>query len=96
MCAGDKCTIKVSFAGNMHRESLAPSIYPGGIDHLEELLDQGVSHTMRPVYGEWNGRTIRSKTTINGAYFIDAAKRDFMASYGSEYNVVDINVEYEH
>lgn len=96
VCAGDKCTIKVSFAGNMHRESLAPSIYPGGIDHLEELLDQGVSHTMRPVYGEWKGQKIRSKTTINGAYFIDAAKRDFMASYGSEYNVIDINVEYEH
>ena len=95
-CSGSKCTIKVSFAGNMHRQSLAPSVYPGGIDNLEELLDQGVGHTMRPVYGEWNGQKIRSRTTINGAYFIDAAMRDFLAGYGKEYNVTDINVEYEH
>ena len=26
VCAGDKCTIKVSFAGNMHRESLATTL----------------------------------------------------------------------
>lgn len=96
VCSGNKCTITVSFAGNMHRASLAPSVYPGGIDNLEELLDQGVGHTMRPVYGEWHGKKIRSRTTINGAYFIDAATRDFMASYGSEYNVADINVEYGH
>lgn len=95
-CSGSKCTIKVSFAGKMHRQSLAPSVYPGGIDNLEELLDQGVGHTMRPVYGEWNGQKIRSRTTINGAYFIDAAMRDFLAGYGKEYNVTDINVEYEH
>ena len=95
-CVGSRCTIGVSFAGNMHRESLAPGKYPGGIDRLDELLDQGVDHKMRPVHGEWHGQTVWSRTTIPGAHFIEAAKRDFMASYGREYNVVEINVEYEH
>ena len=51
---------------------------------------------MRPVRGEWHGNTIMSRTTIPGAYFIDAAIRDFMVSYGAEYNVTNIDVDYEH
>lgn len=94
-CSGGKCTITVSFAGNMYRPSLAPSVY-GGIDDLAELLDLGVDHTMRPVYGMWNGQWTRSRTTISGAHFIDAATADFLANYGREYNVVDISVAYGH
>lgn len=96
VCSGSKCTIQVFFDGDMHRDSLDPSRYPGGIDRLDELLDQGVGHKMRPVHGEWHGNTIWSRTTIPGAHFIDAAVRDFMVSYGDEYNVVDIDVKYEH
>lgn len=96
VCNGSKCTIKVFFDGNMHRDSLYPAGYPGGIDHLDELLDQGVGHTMKPVYGEWHGELIRSRTTIPGAHFIDSAIHDFMTSYGTEYNVVNIDVEFEH
>ena len=96
VCVGNKCTIKVSFSGDLHRESLVPNKYPGGIDHLEELLDKGVDHRMRPVHGEWHGQMVWSRTTISGAHFIDAAKRDFMASYGNEYNVTDIIIEYEN
>lgn len=93
---GDRCTIKVTFDGNLHRESLDSSRYPGGIDHLEELFDKGVDHKMRSIRGEWHGNTVWSRTTIPGAHFIDAAIRDFMVSYGAEYNVVNIDVEYEH
>lgn len=96
VCSGTKCTIKVFFDGDMHRDSLAPSSYPEGIDRLDELLDQGVGHKMRPVRGEWHGNTVMSRTTIPGAYFIDAAIRDFMVSYGAEYNVTNIDVDYEH
>ena len=96
VCIGDKCTIKITFDGDMHRESLDPGSYPAGIDHLEELLDKGVDHRMAPVYGEWHGSGTWSKTTIVGAHFMDAAKRNFMASYGKEYNVSDITIEYEH
>ncbi len=96
VCVKNKCTIKVFFDGDMHRDSLAPSSYPKGIERLDELLDQGVGHKMRPVRGEWHGNTIMSRTTIPGAYFIDSAIRDFMVSYGDEYNVTDIDVDYEH
>ena len=96
VCNGSMCTIKVLFDGDTHRDSLYPAGYPGGINHLEELLDQGVGHTMKPVYGEWHGEMIRSRTTIPGAHFIDAAIHDFMMRDGTEYNVVGINVEFEH
>lgn len=96
VCVGDKCQIKVQFDGNMHRDSLDPLSYPGGIDNLEELLDQGISHTMKQVHGMWHGVPYFSRTTIPGAYFIDAAIRDFMFSYGTEYNVIGIDVDYEH
>lgn len=96
VCVGNKCTIKVMFDGDMHRKSLDPTSYPNGIDHLEELLDKGVDHRMAPVYGEWHGKGTWSRTTIDGAYFLDAAKRSFMASYGKEYNVSDITIEYEY
>lgn len=80
ICKGSKCTIRVFFSGNMHRDSLCPAKY-GGIDRLDELLDQGVGHTMRVVRGEWNGEMIWSRTTIPGAHFIGAAIHDFMVSY---------------
>lgn len=92
---GDKCVIAVWFSGDTSRPSLAPGAYPGGINRLEELLDKGVDHRMRAVHGEWHGKDIWSRTTIPGAHFIDAAKIDFMANYGSEYNVTDITIEYE-
>lgn len=92
--SGNRCTIEVFFSGDMHRDSLAPASYPGGISSLDELLDQGVGHRMRPVRGVWHGKTITSRTVIPGAHFIDAAISDFMSSYASEYNVTGIDVEY--
>lgn len=96
VCSGGRATVNVFFTGDMHRESLASGKYPGGISNLEELLNNGVDHVMRPVHGQWHGQSIWSRTSIPGAHFIESAKQDFMASFGSEYHVVDINIEYAH
>lgn len=83
--------ITVYFSGDLGRPSLNPQKY-GGIDNIVLLLNEGVGHTMESVYGYWpsQGRNTWSKTTINGAHFIQQAITDFMGNYASEYNVVDI------
>lgn len=84
--------ITVTFGGSLSRPSLSPSRY-GGIDDIVLLLNNGVDHTMKPVYGEWHGKKIRSKTTISGANFIENAISDFMGNYAKEYGVISIEPE---
>lgn len=86
----NKYQIGVWFAGDLHRDSLAPDEY-SGIDNIAALLNNGYSagHT---VYGVWHGDNIASLTQRDGAHFIDSAVRNYMANYASEYGVISIEV----
>ena len=87
--------VRVYFSDDLYRPSLVPNKY-GGIDNIVALLNNGVDHTMNPVYGIWQGVTsqkIRSKTVIPGAHFIEQAVSDFMGNYGYDYNVTSIKIE---
>lgn len=86
--------IGVYFNGNLSRPSLSPKY--GGISDLAELFDQGVDHTMNPVYGYWNGQWVRSRTTIPGAHFMDAGAGEFMGSYADEYHVRRLTINRYH
>lgn len=81
-----KYTITVYFSGDLSR----PSLHEGGIDDIVLLLNNGVDHEMKPVYGYWHAERIRSKTVISGAHFIEQAVSDFMGNYASEYGVTSI------
>lgn len=84
--------IHVYFSGDMHRDSLVPERYPEGIDDLSMLLNYGVDHKMKPVFGWWHGEEVWSKTAIPGTYFIEQAIQNFKDNYASDYNVVDIEI----
>lgn len=86
--------ISVYFSGDLSRPSLDPSRFGDGIGDIVELLNNGVDHTMRPVFGVWHGKETWSMTKILGAHFIEQAISDFMGNYSSEYNVTDIRVNY--
>lgn len=81
-----KYEITVYFSGDLFR----PSLHEGGIDDIVLLLNNGVSHEMKPVYGTWHGERIRSRTVISGAHFIEQAVSDFMGNYSAEYGVTKI------
>lgn len=80
--------ITVSPGGATERESLVPEKY-GGVD-IYSLLDNGVDHTMKYVWGEWHGNYTGSRTVIPGSHFIDQGIRDFEGNYGTEYGVISI------
>lgn len=84
--------VYVYFSGDMHRDSLVPERYPEGIDDLSMLLNYGVDHKMKPVFGWWHGEEVWSKTAIPGTYFIEQAIQNFKDNYASDYNVVDIEI----
>ena len=88
---GNIYTIEVFFTGDLSRPSLDPGKYED-INNLAALLNNGVDHTMRPVYGMWHDHETWSKTVIKGAHFVDDAVSSFMGNYASEYNVIDISV----
>lgn len=83
--------IPVYFVGDLSRPSLNEARY-GSINDIAELFNYGVDHTMRPVHGEWHGKETWSRTVIPGTHFMESAVRDFLGNYGSEYNVVDIQL----
>ena len=84
--------IDVYFAGDMSRPSLDEARY-GSITDIADLFNNGVDHTMKPVYGFWHGKEIWSRTVIPGTHFIEQAVSDFMSNYASEYNVINISTE---
>lgn len=81
--------IKIWFE-NTHRESLYDKGYPEGVDDIVMLLNNGVDHTMNPVFGEWHGKFTKSKTDITGYHFLEQAKNKFISEYGAKYNIKDI------
>ena len=92
---GGKYTITVYFRGDLSRESLGPQKYPEGIDNLAELLNDGVDHTMKRVWGTWHGEHYGSRTVIPGAHFMEEAVNTFMSSYAKEYGVIDITINHD-
>ena len=90
----DKYDIYVYFTGDMYRPSLDEARY-GGINDIVSLLNDGAKGgaPMHTVVGQWHGETIRSKTVIPGAHFIQQAISDFMGNYASDYNVTSIEVQ---
>lgn len=92
---GGKYTIRVYFSGDLSRESLSPQKYPEGIKDLAELLNDGVDHTMKQVWGTWHGEHYGSRTVIPGAHFMEEAVNTFMSSYAKEYGVIDITINHD-
>ena len=86
----NKYQIEVWFAGDLHRDSLAPDKYDG-VENIAALLNNGYS-TGNAVYGTWHGDKIASLTQRDGAHFIDSAIHNYMTNYASEYGVVNIEV----
>ena len=80
--------ITVSPGGATERESLVPEKY-GGVD-IYSLLDKGVDHTMKQVWGEWHGNYTGSRTVIPGSNFIDNGISDFEGNYGTDYGVISV------
>lgn len=90
--SGNVGTVRVYFNGDMSRPSLDPSSYPGGINDIVALFNNGVDHKMRPVHGMWHGKETWSRTVIPGTNFIEQAVSTFMGSYATEYGVISIDV----
>lgn len=88
-----KYRIDVFFAGDLHRESLAPDKYDG-VDNIAVLLNYGYG-ARHSVYGVWIGHgspRIQSLQSRCGAYFIESAVANFMQEYASGYGVSRIDV----
>lgn len=92
---GGKYTIRIYFGGDLSRDSLGPKKYPEGINDLAELLNDGVDHTMKQVWGTWHGKHYGSRTVIPGAHFMEEAVNTFMSSYAKEYGVIDITINHD-
>lgn len=84
--------IEVSFAGNLHRDSLYQSGYPDGVENIAALLNTGYDAS-KGVYGTWHGEKIASLQHRNGAGFIESAVRTFMANYAKNYGVIGIEID---
>lgn len=80
-------SIRVSFANELHRDSMYPKGYPDGVDDIAALLNDGYSADNR-VYGVWHGIKHPSLRSRDGAGFIDNAVRIFNDGYGTKYKVI--------
>ena len=83
--------VSIDFVGEKYRDSLIPDVY-GGINNIVALLNTGVSHTMKPVYGMWHGEETWSRTKIPDTRFIEQAISEFMQIYAAKYHVRSISV----
>lgn len=93
----NKYQIEVWFSGNLHgnlhRDSLAPDEYDG-VDNIAALLNNGYTANKSVVIRDDTGNVIYSSLPRrSGAQFIQNAVRNYMASYASEYGVIDITVD---
>lgn len=82
---GSDYVVEISFGGDMHRPSLYPKGYPGGVDNIVALMNNGFSTTRDAAWGIWhNGLTwgTRSRPHLG---FLQTAVNDFNASYGQRY-----------
>lgn len=86
----DTYAVEVYFSDDLSRPSLYPEQY-SGINNIAALLNNGYE-ARDYVYGEWHGERIRSRKSLGGMHFMQSAKRNFEGNYGSEYNVVDVEL----
>lgn len=68
--------------------SLVPERY-GYIGDLTLLFNDGVDHVMKPVRGYWHGEEIWSRTSFPTTHFLENARDNFIANYGSTYHIVE-------
>lgn len=89
----NKFSITIYFDGDLSRPSLQEKQY-GRIDNIVALLNNGVDHVMKPVYGYWENKDkwVPSKTHIEGANFVEKAVEDFNSKYSSKYRVIGIEI----
>lgn len=80
--------ISISFAGNLHRQSLVPESYDG-VENIAALLNSGYNahHAVRGVWAGHGEDPIYSRPHRSGAHFIDNAIRNFNTKYSTEYGV---------
>ena len=81
--ATGKYEIHVNFKDDaLHRESLYPKKYPGGVNNIVALMNAGY-HADNYVYGTMpDGRRGRSLKDRHGEFFIQAAVERFNSTYG--------------
>lgn len=65
---------------SMERPSLVPEVY-GFVDNIVVLFEKGW-HANAPVYGEWHGQKVGSRTDYPGDNFIHSAVDSFNGKYG--------------
>lgn len=70
-----------------HRPSLYPEKYPDGWEDMAQLFNNGYS-AKNYVYGNWNGKRIRSRRYMPAMYFIQRAVDSFSGT-GNQYTVID-------
>lgn len=78
-------SVHVYWESDLSRLSLNPS--GEDLRDLAELYNTGVDHTMRQIFGMWNGQKVGSRTVIPGTHFMEIALATFMDAYGAEYGV---------
>lgn len=61
----------------VHRDSLYPKSYPGGVDNIVLLLTKGWERTKNPVHGMWHGRHVYGKRSRRADTFLLDAIREF-------------------
>ena len=67
------------------RASLYPEKYVG-VDNIVAIFNNGYTADDK-VYGNWHGKYISSLDKRQGSFFMQKAVGEFMAKYGSEYDV---------
>ena len=88
-------SVVINFDGERHRDSLAPSLYPEGVDDIVAILNNGYpedGHQMGVVSGVWHGKHTFSLPNRNGAHFIEDAVSVFMTTEAAKFGVIDIQV----
>lgn len=73
-------TVKINFAGNLSRQSLAPLQYPNGLQNIIALMNNGYSHNpIKPAYGYWvsEGDWTSNRRVWEGLHFIESVIKEF-------------------
>lgn len=83
--SGTTGTVEIDIDKN-HRPSLWPEGYPDGWDDMAQLFNNGYN-AKNYVYGNWNGKRIRSRRSMPAMHFIQRAVDSFNGT-GNRYTVI--------